>query len=376
MNEFRTQEVPYFEHESNSSVLRFDKEDSGEPIRDSDSRGSDTVGAVYALTKKIVSGFGVLVLVVVGTGFSMMVRGAIDWAVESHPLYSLAGFGGLIAVVVVACAVTERVERRAFRQTVQRLLSLDAVPSRRDWSLAAPESYVLLRGVKKARSDGFKLGLLQVMAAEVFVPKDHEDTETGAAQETSLTRGPTSMEAVTGSLQTIYDLCDDSSDVTISEIGRQAHEKYGSLDQFVDQVVVPELVRAGLYGEGRLLPAGEAAQADLETRLADVLREMQVRRGSWVEQEPRHALLGALLAVALGQRKLSDETDLQLVSHQVDQGGTMAVASQGTDGYYSDMGVHWLMYYDFDRYFGMVDCGVDACGGDGGDGGDGGGGGE
>ena len=159
-------------------------------------------------------------------------------------------------------------------------------------------------------------------------------------------------------------------------IGRQAHEKYGSLDQFVDQVVVPELVRAGLYGEGRLLPAGEAARADLETRLADVLREMQVRRSSWVEQEPRHALLGALLAVALGQRKLSDETDLQLVSHQVDQGGTMAVASQGTDGYYSDMGVHWLMYYDFDRYFGMVDCGVDAGGGDGGDGGDGGGGGE
>jgi len=298
----------------------------------------------------------------------MMVKGGIDWAVEFHPVISLAALGGLIAVFVVACAVTEWVERRAFRKTVQRLLSLDAVPSRRDWSLAAPESYVLLRGVTKAKSDGFKLGLLQLMAAEVFVPKDHEDPETGVAQETTLRRGPTSMEAVTGSLQAIYDLCDASSDVTVGEVAREAHENYGSLDQFVDQVVVPELARAGLYGERRLLPAGEAARADLETRLADVLQEMRGRRGSWVEREPRHALLGALLAVALGQRRLPDETELQLVSHQ---GGTMAVASQGTDGY-SDMGFHWLIYYDFDRYFGMVDCGVDAGGGDGGDGGGGG----
>jgi len=52
MNEFRTQEVPCPEHEINPSVLQFDKEDSGEPVWGSDSRGSDTVGAVYALTKK------------------------------------------------------------------------------------------------------------------------------------------------------------------------------------------------------------------------------------------------------------------------------------------------------------------------------------
>ena len=307
-------------------------------------------------------------------------------------LIYIGGYTLLLLLFGLVLALKSAVERRAWRRGVQRLLLLDTLASSREWSLPAPESYALFRGVEKVKSDGFKLGLLQLIAMGVMEPEGSEAPEAGGG-DTALMPGPAPACSLSGSLLAVHRLCgmlvenqsEEGEDpvvadhTTVKEVARQAHENYGSLDRFVDQVVVPELLQAGLYGNGRLLPAGEAARADLEARMAVVLREMRQRQGSWVEKQPRQALLGAVLAVALGQRRLPEETQQQLVGEQVEQIATMAVAPQGTASYYSDMRFQWLIYHDFDRYFGMVDSGVDAGGGpgdgdDGGGGGDGGGG--
>jgi hypothetical protein len=163
---------------------------------------------------------------------------------------------------------------------------------------------------------------------------------------------------------------------TVKDLARRAHQEYGSIDQFAEQVVVEELVRAGLYTrEGGLTPAGEAARADLESRMAGVLREMQLQRGSLVEKEPRKALLAAVLAVALGQRRPPEEAELELVGQQVEQGAAMAVAPDEAGGQ-SGTWLDWHFFNQFDRYFQAMDSEVNAgeAGGDGGDGGSDGGG--
>ena len=107
---------------------------------------------------------------------------------------------------------------------------------------------------------------------------------------------------------------------TVEALALLAREEYGSLDRFAEQVVVPELVNAGLYTRVQgLTAAGEVALTDLEGRMASILREMQLKRGSWVEDEPRQALLAAVLAVAVGRRRPPEGADLQLVGQQVEQ---------------------------------------------------------
>ena len=162
---------------------------------------------------------------------------------------------------------------------------------------------------------------------------------------------------------------------TVKAVALRARQKYGSIDRFPDHVVVPELVKAGLYArEGGLTSAGELARADLESRMAGVLREMQLQRGSWVEKEPRKALLAAVVAVAVGHRRPPEEAELQLIGQQVEQGSAMAVAPHET-GDQTGIWLDWHFFNHFDRYFQGVDSEVDAgeSGGDGGDGGDGGG---
>ena len=163
--------------------------------------------------------------------------------------------------------------------------------------------------------------------------------------------------------------------VPVKDIARRAKQEYGSLDRFADQVVVPELVKAGLYArEGGLTPAGEAARADLESRMAGVLREMQHRRGSWVCKEPRRALLAAVLEVAVGRGGRQVEDDMQLLGQQVVEGTAMAVAPQEAS-VQSDRWLDWHFFNHFDRYFQAMDSEVNA-GESGGDRGDGGGGGD
>ena len=171
----------------------------------------------------------------------------------------------------------------------------------------------------------------------------------------------------------------DPDTATVKEMVLQAAQAYGSLDGFVAQVVEPELVKAGLYARKQgLTPRGEAARVDLERRMARVLREMQARRRSWVEKEPRKALLAAVIAVAVGPRRPKEETQLQQIEHEVEEGAAAAVAPRDTDGL-TDIWLDWHFFSHFDGYFHAVDSGADegeseGDGDDGGDGGDGGGG--
>ena len=170
----------------------------------------------------------------------------------------------------------------------------------------------------------------------------------------------------------------ESGHATVRALALIARQEYGSLDRFVDQVVVAEVVKAGLYTrEQGLTLAGEAERADLEGRVGAVLREMQLQRGSWMEKEPHKALMAAVLAVALGRRRPTTDGGLQPVWQQVDQGAAMAETPYGT-GDQSGIWYDWYFFshYDryFDRYFDSIDSEVDSAGagGDGGDGGDGG----
>jgi len=169
----------------------------------------------------------------------------------------------------------------------------------------------------------------------------------------------------------------ESGHATVKEIARRTIQDYGSLDRFAEVVVAPELESAGLYVGGRgLTPKGQAARADLERRVGGVLREMRRRRAPWVEKEPRKALLAAVLAVAMGQDRTAEGSDLQLVERQVEQEAAQARDTHGA----SDQGGLWLDWHFFNRfdtYFQAVDSEVSASesggDGDGGDGGDGGG---
>ena len=268
-----------------------------------------------------------------------------------------------LAVVGLHSVVRRALEWRADRRMVRRLLAQEPGWSRRDWTLAAPESYMLLQGIRRASRDGFKLGLLQLVAAGVLRPY-----KTCGEIILSVNRGPAPVEAVTGSLAAIYNL--GVADSTIKGLAGRAKQEYGSLDGFGTKIVLPELVKAGLYSlnPAALTPGGEAARADLESRMAGVLREMQLRRGSGVGRKPRQALMAAVIAVAVGGRMPSEETELQLVGMQVEQGAAMRHDTSGQ----SDMWFDWHVFNDFDRYFQAMDSEVEAGGswGDGGGGGD------
>jgi hypothetical protein len=119
----------------------------------------------------------------------------------------------------------------------------------------------------------------------------------------------------------------------------------------------------------QLTPEGEAARADLERRMGGFVREMQMRRGSWIDRNPSQILMAAVIGVAMGGRMLPEETQLQLVGKQVEQGAAMQHSANSQSNIWFD----WHFFNQFDRYFQSVDSELKA-GESWGDGGDGGGG--
>ncbi len=151
--------------------------------------------------------------------------------------------GGLAATLILFNVLSDTLERRAARRRLQHLLSLDTLSSSRAWTLPAPESYALLRGVSGAGSDAFKLGLLELIADGVLEPA-------GVGQ-TALRRGSAPLDPLAVSLAAIHRLWDSSGQLTqkVEEIAHRAKQEYGSLDGFTRAEVLPQLVKAGLYGE-------------------------------------------------------------------------------------------------------------------------------
>ena len=166
---------------------------------------------------------------------------------------------------------------------------------------------------------------------------------------------------------------EQSDQATIKELAVRAR-------RFSGHVVVAELVKAGLYAIGQgLTPSGEAARDELESRMGGVLREMQLRRGSWVTKEPRQALMAAALAVSLGRRRPPADADTQLVERQLEQGKAMN-GRQPEAHLEDEIPLDLHLFDQFESYFHAVDAEMSAgeAGGDGsngGGGGDGGGGG-
>jgi hypothetical protein len=119
-------------------------------------------------------------------------------------------FGGFALIGLCVASyfiVQDALERRATRKTVERLLALEPRSSWREWALPAPESYALLRGVTKVKSDAFKLGLLQLVAAGVLEPVDNDASSAGGrSSETILRLGPAPADTLAGSLVLIYRL--------------------------------------------------------------------------------------------------------------------------------------------------------------------------
>jgi hypothetical protein len=106
--------------------------------------------------------------------------------------------------------------------------------------------------------------------------------------------------------------------------------------------------------------------------MAAVLREIQIRRGSWVVRKPRQALMAAVIAIAVRGKIIPEETGLQLVEKQVEQGASMQQDARARDIWFD------RHFFDqFDRYLQALDSEVntEGSGGNGGDGGGGDGGG-
>jgi hypothetical protein len=197
--------------------------------------------------------------------------------------------------------------------------------------------------------------------------KRRVDTSGTRNHESILRPGPRSKEAVTGSLASINTLWVASLHPTIKNLARRAKQEYGSLDDFGTKAVLPELVNAGLYSRNAiaLTPEGKAARADLERRMGGVLREMQMRRGSWVDWKPHEALMAAVVAVTQRGRMPPEGTELQLLGKQIERAAAMQHDVSARDIWFD-----WDFFNDFDRYFQAMDSEVnagDSCG-DGGDG--------
>lgn len=255
---------------------------------------------------------------------------------------------GLFVAGLALLALHSWAQRRADRGTVRRLLALEPRKSWSQWALPAPESYMLLRGVGGASGDAFKLGLLQLIGTGVLRPHDEDPSKGGRGRETVLRRGPVSM-GTTGSLASIYNLWVASPDPTIKTLARRARQEYGSLAGFGTNAVLPELLGAGLYRLNpiALTPKGETARADLESRMAGVLREIQQRPVFSVDRKPRQALMAAVIAVAMRRSTPPEEAELQRVGQQVEQSTAMQHDTSGQ----TDPWLGWHFFNHFDSYF-------------------------
>ena len=126
-------------------------------------------------------------------------------ALEIFGGWALLVIVGGLALFALGGIVQGALERRAYRKTVERLITLQAGSSWHDWTLPAPESYALFAGVTKVESDAFKLVLLQMIAMGVLVPDAGEAPE-GGEGDTALKRGPAPADALAGSLVPIHRL--------------------------------------------------------------------------------------------------------------------------------------------------------------------------
>jgi hypothetical protein len=295
-------------------------------------------------------------------------------------------------IYVAAEKINTGLKRHATRKTVQRLLALPPTALRPKWHLPAPESYILFAGKNKTQDQPFKAGILQLLAErvltlEVFVEEPGKTPKYSGSGKTILERGPASKERLEGSLAAIYHLWENLPEPrTISCLANQARQNYGSLANFTEIEVKPSLADAGLYTSYPLTPSEQTLRDEMELRLAAVLHEVKQERSTWIDEKPQEALLGAVVAVAVGRPKPAEKTEMELIAREVEPEADSAVMTPESTApdYYQPVWIDWAIFDTLERTYPTLDTGCadgeqsgDGNVGDGGDaGGDYGGGGD
>lgn len=201
---------PYIAHEINQRAREIERGHEREPLRppkgDASTGGGDGWGPLIALVA-ITLAITLLYEIPVKLGENFGWRG---------PVLYFSGPMLILLCLISYCTVKDALERRATRKTVERLLALEPRSSWRDWDLPAPESYALLRGGTRVKSDAFKLGLLQLIAMGVLAPDGGEPPK-GGGGDTTLRRGPAPADGIAGSLIPIHRLWAASAEDQVEE---------------------------------------------------------------------------------------------------------------------------------------------------------------
>ena len=287
------------------------------------------------------------------------------------------------------------------------------MPSSR-WELPAPESHVLLAGVKGSGKQAMKLALLELVARRLLAIVTVEESGRLRTSRTAvLVPGAARSQPTARSLQALLELYaqasprtykDGTTGVAVAELATAARKRYRTLGGYVETEVLPELARLGLYAREEYkrlglfratrwvrTPEGEAARADLQGRMA----AGQGVFGRWVSEDPSRALAYVALAGSSVLLMSDLHPELQRLREQqrAQAGGETAAYSSGDLGDESerepsseeldtgelDVGGADFGGLDLQAFdgFDAIDSGVDSGGDSGGDGGgDGGGGGD
>jgi hypothetical protein len=270
-------------------------------------------------------------------------------------------FIGAITYIAVE-KINTGLNRHAARKTIRCLLALSPSSLKSKWLLPAPESYTLFNGIDNTKDQPFKAGILQLLAERVLILEVvggelDNFPGFGKSEKPILSRGPTSTDRLKGSLAGIYHLWEGMSEPrTIDSLTSQARQKYGSLEDFTEIEVKPRLIEAGLYSKKEsgyqhnaqttdyatsslannfriasetrvvnsypLTSRGKTLRDELKSRMAEVLRGLKQERSTWLDEKPRQALLGAVVAVAAGRLQPAEETEMDFLAQEIEPTAT------------------------------------------------------
>lgn len=204
------------------------------------------------------------------------------------------------------------------------------------WELTAPESYVLLNGPSASGAEALKLAALELVARGLLRIVEAEEVGPFGSQRPArvLVRARGARPPTTPVLASVWTLYtgipprtfgEGIEGVPIDELAREAQSRYKPLRRFVERVIMSNLIERGLYTYEQyrifwffpasrlvLSPAGAAARADLEERLAMARAQF----GGWATADPARALAFAGLAGAALLLAPSLYPDLQRLGHQ------------------------------------------------------------
>lgn len=329
-----------------------------------------------------------------------------------------AGFGTLSSIVK---AIGNEARKKADRKTIGRLLELPRAPYQQGWRLSAPVSRALLEGIEDKKSDGFKLGLLQLLAMKALIMdvvfKSNTRVKNGfEVEETILEPGSVSKKSLKGSVLAIYNLWENLPEPrTIKSLIQQARKTYGSLRDFNNIEVKTSLVAGGLYEKKenqyqipsyatsyamvsrnslavdaaetqivttyQMTPLGDKVKSELESQLGERLRQIKRERPEWIQEKPNQALISVMVSLATVQFRLVEDTEMQLINKSSETAAFVTAGQQkiADPNSYDQIWIDWDTLTNLDRVYEAVETECDNGGQDsdndtgGGDGGDSGG---